>query len=69
MTNLEVRAKLLQAQALLADVYSWAQQPHTKYTGMEMNEQIQRYTSAADSCINDALEELEFPNGCLEVLE
>ena len=59
MTNLEVREKLLQAQDLLADVYSWAQQPHTKYTGMEMNKQIAGYTSAADSCIIDALEELE----------
>jgi hypothetical protein len=59
MTNLEVRAKLLQAQALLADVYSWAQEPHTKYTGMRMNSEIAREMSTADSCINDALEELE----------
>ncbi len=59
MTNLELRAKLLQAQALLADVYSWAQQPHTKYTGMRMNSEIAREMSTADSCINDALEELE----------
>ena len=59
MTNSELRAKLLQAQALLADVYSWAQQPHTKYTGMRMNSEIARQMSTADSCINDALEELE----------
>jgi hypothetical protein len=59
MTNLELRAKLLQAQTLLADVYSWAQQPHTKYTGMRMNSEIAREMSTADSCINDALEELE----------
>jgi uncharacterized lipoprotein len=59
MTNSELRVKLLQAQALLADVYSWAQQPHTKYTGMRMNSEIASLTSAADSCINDALEELE----------
>ena len=59
MTNSELRAKLLQAQMLLADVYSWAQQPHTKYTGMRMNSEIARQMSTADSCINDALEELE----------
>ena len=69
MTNLEVRAKLLQAQDLLADVYHWAKQPHTKFTGMEMNSEIARQTSTADSCINDALEELEHPNGCAEELE
>ena len=59
MTNLEVRAKLLQAQDLLANVYSWANEPHTKYTGMKTNSEIARQTSTADSCINDALEELE----------
>ncbi len=59
MTNSELRAKLLQAQTLLADVYSWAQQPHNKYTGMRMNSEIAREMSTADSCINDALEELE----------
>jgi hypothetical protein len=59
MTNSELRVKLLQAQALLADVYSWAQQPHTKYTGMRMNSEIASQMSTADSCINDALEELE----------
>jgi hypothetical protein len=59
MTSSELRAKLLQAQDLLADVYSWAQQPHTKYTGMRMNSEIAREMSTADSCINDALEELE----------
>jgi hypothetical protein len=59
MTNSELRAKLLQAQDLLADVYSWAQQPHTKYTGMRMNSEIASQMSTADSCINDALEELE----------
>ena len=59
MTNSELRAKLLQAQTLLAEVYSWAQQPHTKYTGMRTNSEIAREMSTADSCINDALEELE----------
>jgi len=59
MTNSELRAKLLQAQTLLADVYSWAQQPHTKYTGMRTNSEIASQMSTADSCINDALEELE----------
>jgi hypothetical protein len=65
MTNSELNAKLLQAQALLSDVYHWAKEPHTKFTGMEMNEQIQRYVSNAESSINDALEELKYPNGCM----
>ena len=59
MTNLEVRAKLLQAQDLLSDVYSWANEPHTKYTGMKTNSEIASQMSTADSCINEALEELE----------
>ena len=59
MTNLEVRAKLLQAQDLLSDVYHWAKQPHSKYTGMKTNSEIASQMSTADSCINDALEELE----------
>ena len=59
MTNSELRAKLLQAQALLADVYHWANEPHTKYTGMRTNSEIASQMSTADSCINDALEELE----------
>ena len=59
MTNSELRAKLLQAQDLLAEVYSWANEPHDKYTGMRMNSEIAREMSTADSCINDALEELE----------
>ena len=63
MTNLELRAKLSQAQDLLSDVYEWSKQPHTKFTGMEMNSRIARLTSTADSCINDTLEELKYPNG------
>ena len=59
MTNSELRAKLLQAQDLLSDVYHWANEPHSKYTGMRMNSEIARQMSMADSCINDALEELE----------
>ena len=59
MTNSELRAKLLQAQALLADVYSWANEPHIKYTGMKTNSEIASQMSTADSCIIDALEELE----------
>ena len=65
MTNLEVREKLLQSPDLLADVYHWAHQPHTKFTGMDMNRQIARYTSDADSSINDSLKELEHPNVCM----
>ena len=59
MTNSELRAKLLQAQTLLADVYHWANEPHTKYTGMKTNSEIASQMSTADSCIIDALEELE----------
>ena len=59
MTNSELRAKLLQAQDLLSDVYHWANEPHSKYTGMKMNSEIASQMSMADSCINDALEELE----------
>ena len=59
MTNSELRAKLLQAQDLLSDVYSWANEPHSKYTGMRMNSEIASQMSVADSCIIDALEELE----------
>ena len=59
MTNSELREKLLQAQDLLADVYSWANSQHIKYTGMKTNSEIARQMSTADSCINDALEELE----------
>ena len=59
MTNSELRAKLLQAQDLLADVYSWANEPHSKYTGMKTNSEIASQMSTADSCIIDALEELE----------
>jgi hypothetical protein len=59
MTNSELRAKLLQAQDLLAEVYSWANSQHTKYTGMRTNSEIASQMSTADSCINDALEELE----------
>ena len=59
MTNSELRAKLLQAQDLLSDVYSWANEPHTKYTGMKTNSEIASQMSMADSCINEALEELE----------
>ena len=59
MTNSELRAKLLQAQDLLSDVYSWANEPHSKYTGMKTNSEIASQMSTADSCIIDALEELE----------
>ena len=63
MTNSELRAKLLQAQDLLSDVYEWSKQPHIKFTGMEMNSRIATLTSTADSCINETLKELKYPNG------
>ena len=59
MTNSELSAKLLQAQDFLCDVYYCANEPHCKISGMRMNWEIASQMSMADSCINDALEELE----------
>jgi hypothetical protein len=62
MTNSELRAKLLQAQDLLFDVYHWASMPMSN--GLQVfplmtNSEIASQMSMADSCIIDALEELE----------
>jgi hypothetical protein len=66
MTNSELRDKLEQAQALLADVCDWAGVHVTPYFGMEnvpylqiKNPEICKLMSVANSCIVDALSELE----------
>lgn len=58
MTNLELRTKLEAAQLLLSDVYHWASQKETILQRSE-NPEIERLMSCADSCITDALDELE----------
>jgi hypothetical protein len=62
MTNSELRAKLSQAQDLLSDVYHWASMPMSnglQVSPLMTNSQIASQMSVADSCINEALEELE----------
>lgn len=58
MTNSELRDKLDQAQSLLADVYHWAGVKET-ILQRPRSPEIERLMSCADSCIIDALEELE----------
>jgi hypothetical protein len=62
MTNSELREKLEQAQALLADVYHWAEMPMSnglQVSPLKTNAEIASQMSCADSCIIDALDELE----------
>ena len=62
MTNLELKEKLEQAQALLADVYHWADTPMTnglQVSPLSTNSEIESLMSVADGCICDALSELE----------
>lgn len=62
MTNSELIDKLKQAQALLADVYHWAETPMSnglQVTPLKTNAEIASQMSVADSCIIDALSELE----------
>jgi hypothetical protein len=58
MTNLELRTKLEAAQLLLSDVYHWASEQESGLNRTR-NPEIERQMSCADSCINDALDELE----------
>ena len=58
MTNSELREKLDQAQSLLADVYHWACVKET-ILQRPRSPEIERLMSVADSCIIDALDELE----------
>ena len=62
LTNLELRTKLEAAQALLADVYHWAEMPMSnglQVSPLKTNAEIASQMSCADSCIIDALNELE----------
>jgi len=62
MTNSELISKLKQAQALLADVYHWADMPMSnglQVSPLKTNAEIASQMSCADSCIIDALDELE----------
>ena len=62
MTNSELISKLKQAQALLADVYHWAEMPMSnglQVSPLKTNAEIASQMSCADSCIIDALDELE----------
>lgn len=63
MTNSELKQKLKQARALLADVYSWANTPMTnglQISPLKTNAEIVSVLSTADSCIWAALDELEY---------
>jgi hypothetical protein len=63
MTNSELIQKLEQAQALLADVYHWANTPMTnglQISPLKTNAEIASLMSTADGCICDALNELDY---------
>jgi len=60
MTNSELIDNLQRAQSILSEVYDWANKPHSKYTGMRMNPELCSLMSAADSCIWEALEALDY---------
>ena len=59
MTNFELITKLEQAQYLLSDIYAWAGQPRAIGSYLPRNETLRNLMSAADSCICEALDELE----------
>ena len=62
MTNSELVDRLQQAQALLADVYHWANTPMSnglQISPLKTNAEIASAMSVADSCILDALDSLE----------
>jgi hypothetical protein len=59
MTNFELITKLEQAQYLLSEIYAWAGQPRALGSYLPRNETLRDLMSAADSCICEALDELE----------
>lgn len=62
MTNSELIDKLEQAQALLSDVYHWADMPMSnglQVSPLKTNAQIASELSAADSCISECLDLLK----------
>lgn len=63
MTNSELIDRLQQAQALLADVYHWADMPMSnglQVSPLKTNAEIASLLSTADSCIWAALDELDY---------
>ena len=59
MTNYELITKLQQAQYLLSEIYAWVGQPGTIGSYLPRNETLRNLMSTADSCICEALDELE----------
>jgi hypothetical protein len=62
MKNSELIAKLNQAQALLSDVYHWADTRMSnglQVSPLRTNDEIATLMSCADSCIGEALDVLE----------
>jgi hypothetical protein len=63
MTNSELVDRLQQAQALLADVYHWANTPMSnglQISPLKTNAEIASLMSTADSAIDAALDELDY---------
>ena len=66
MTNDEIVEKLKLAQKLLSDVYHWADTPMSnglQVSPLKTNAEVARQLSVADSCIIDALDELDWYRG------
>ena len=59
MTNFELITKLEQAQYLLSEIYAWAGQPRAVGSYLPRNETLRNLMSAADTCICEALDELD----------
>ena len=64
MTNSELIESLEQAKALLSKVYAWSNQrePVDDFNVFTTNPTVARLMSVADSCIEDAIEALEWDN-------
>ena len=64
MTNSELIERLEQAQSLLSGVYAWAskREPMDDFNTFSTNPTVARLMSVADSCIEEALEALEWDN-------
>jgi len=63
MTNSELIAKLEQAQALLSDIYHWADTPMTnglQISPLKTNAEVASLMSCADDCIIESLELLRW---------
>ena len=63
MTNSELITKLEQAQALLSDIYHWANTPMTnglQISPLKTNAEVASLMSCADDCIIESLELLRW---------